>query len=126
MNGALPPSSRLIFLTVGAHWRARMRPTSVDPVNDRCRTTSLLHSTWPTAMLCSASAVMMLSTPAGMPARWASSATARADSGVASAGLITTLQPAASAGATLRVIIAIGKFQGVMAAHTPIGCLMTR
>ena len=32
------------------------------------------------------------------------------------AGLITTVQPAASAGATLRVIIAIGKFQGVMAA----------
>jgi hypothetical protein len=26
MKGALPPSSRLIFLTVGAHWRARMRP----------------------------------------------------------------------------------------------------
>ena len=112
-------------MTVGAHWRARMRPTSVDPVNDRWRTTSLLHSTWPTAMLCSASAVRMLSTPAGMPARMASSAKASALSGVASAGLITTLQPAASAGATLRVIIAMGKFQGVMAAHTPIGCLMT-
>jgi hypothetical protein len=30
-----------------------------------------------------------------------------------------TVQPAASAGATLRVIIDIGKFQGVMAATTP-------
>ena len=36
-----------------------------------------------------------------------------------------TVQPAASAGATLRVIMASGKFQGVMAAHTPIGCLTT-
>jgi hypothetical protein len=39
--------------------------------------------------------------------------------------LITTGQPAASAGATLRVIMAMGKFQGVMAAHTPMGCLST-
>jgi ATP-dependent helicase YprA (DUF1998 family) len=35
------------------------------------------------------------------------------------------VQPAAIAGAALRVIIAIGKFHGVIAAHTPIGCLMT-
>ena len=45
---------------------------------------------------------------------------------VASAGLTITGQPAARAGATFRVIIAIGKFQGVMAAHTPIGCRMAR
>ena len=38
---------------------------------------------------------------------------------------MTTGQPAASAGATLRVIIAIGKFHGVIAAQTPIACLMT-
>jgi hypothetical protein len=41
------------------------------------------------------------------------------------AGLITTGQPAARAGAHLRVIIALGKFQGVIAATTPIGCLIT-
>jgi hypothetical protein len=34
--------------------------------------------------------------------------------------LITTVQPAASAGATLRVIIAAGKFQGVIAASPPL------
>ena len=34
-------------------------------------------------------------------------------------------QPAASAGAALRVIIALGKFQGVIEAATPIGCFMT-
>jgi hypothetical protein len=68
----------------------------------------------------------MFITPAGTPARNASSASASADSGVCSAGLTTTVQPAANAGATLRVIMAIGKFHGVMAAHTPIACLMTR
>ena len=35
-------------------------------------------------------------------------------------------QPAARAGATFRVIIAAGKFHGVMAAHTPTGWRMTR
>ena len=34
-------------------------------------------------------------------------------------------EPAASAGAALRVIIAAGKFHGVMAATTPIGSLLT-
>ncbi len=99
-----------------------MRPTSVEPVNDRWRTASLSHSALPTSTECAPSAVTTLSTPAGMPARCASSASASADSGVCSAGLMTTGQPAASAGATLRVIIAIGKFHGVMAAHTPTGC----
>ncbi|MCY1443134.1 hypothetical protein D9M71_595340 [compost metagenome] len=41
------------------------------------------------------------------------------------AGLITMLQPAASAGAALRVIIAAGKFHGVIAAQTPMPCLIT-
>ena len=49
---------------------------------------------------------------------------ASAQSGVSAAGLTTMVQPAASAGATLRVIMAIGKFHGAIAATTPIGCLM--
>ena len=36
------------------------------------------------------------------------------------------VQPAAIAGATFRVIIAVGKFHGVIAAHTPIGSRSTR
>ncbi len=36
------------------------------------------------------------------------------------------MQPAASAGAVFRVGIAAGKFQGVMPAVTPTGCLRTR
>ena len=46
---------------------------------------------------------------------------ASAESGVEGAGLTTIVQPAASAGATLRAIIPIGKFQGVIAAQTPTG-----
>ena len=73
----------------------------------------------------SLSAVIMFRTSAGMPARIANSAAARAVNGVSSAGLMMTGQPAAKAGATLRVIMASGKFHGVIAAHTPIGCLIT-
>ena len=121
INGALPPSSSDSFLTVGALCAIRMRPTSVLPVKLMWRTTSLAQSTLPTAIELAESAVIMFNTPGGMPARSASSAAASAVSGVSSAGLMMTGQPAARAGATLRVIMASGKFQGVMAAHTPIG-----
>jgi hypothetical protein len=40
--------------------------------------------------------------------------------------LQTNVQPAASAGPALRVIIAAGKFHGVIAATTPIGWRSTR
>ncbi len=125
MKGALPPSSSESFLTVGALCAIRMRPTSVEPVKLMWRTVSLAQNTLPTAMLLGPSAVSRFSTPAGMPARIASSAAASAVSGVSSAGLITTGQPAASAGATLRVIMASGKFHGVIAAQTPIGWRIT-
>ena len=39
---------------------------------------------------------------------------------------MTNVQPAASAGPALRVIIAAGKFQGVIAATTPTGWRSTR
>ncbi|MNI95088.1 hypothetical protein D3C73_1532980 [compost metagenome] len=67
--------------------------------------------------------VTTLNTPAGIPTRSASTASARAESGVKSEGLTMTGQPAARAGAHLRVIIALGKFHGVIAAQTPTGCL---
>ena len=66
-----------------------------------------------------------LKTPAGIPARSASAASASAENGVCEAGLTTTVQPAASAGPTLRVIIAMGKFHGVMQPTTPIGSFRT-
>ncbi|MCY1439393.1 hypothetical protein D9M71_556270 [compost metagenome] len=123
MNGALPPSSRLTPLTVSAHWLISSCPIRVEPVNDSLRTSGLAVISPPTP---AGSPVRTLNTPAGMPARSASTASARADSGVSSDGLTTMVQPAARAGAHLRVIMALGKFHGVMAATTPTGCLSTR
>jgi hypothetical protein len=64
-------------------------------------------------------------TPFGTPARSANSHNAKAEKGVAVAGFSTIVQPAASAGPALRVIIAAGKFHGVIAAQTPTGSLVT-
>ena len=63
-------------------------------------------------------------TPGGIPAISASFARAKAEMGVKDGGLITTVQPTAIAGATLRAIIAAGKFQGAIMPATPIGCLI--
>ncbi|MNS79401.1 hypothetical protein D3C72_1130550 [compost metagenome] len=62
-----------------------------------------------------------LSAPGGKPASSASSASRSAVSGVSSDGLSTTVQPAASAGATFHSAMASGKFHGTMAATTPTG-----
>jgi hypothetical protein len=122
MNGALPPSSIETRLSVSAHWRTSFLPTAVDPVNVSLRTTGLRHSSAP---ISSAGPVTTLNAPGGTPARSASSAIASADSGVCGAGLQTTVQPAASAAPTLREIIALGKFHGVIAATTPTGSRST-
>ena len=84
MNGALPPSSSESFLTVSAHCAISMRPTSVEPVNDSLRTIGFALSSPPIAF---ESPVTTLSTPFGMPARSASSASASAESGVWLGGL---------------------------------------
>ena len=52
------------------------------------------------------------------------SASASAQNGVSSEGLTTAVHPAANAAAAFLVIIAMGKFQGVMRAATPTGCLV--
>ena len=44
---------------------------------------------------------------------------------MALAGLTTMVQPAARAAPALRVIIDAGKFHGVIAAVTPMACLIT-
>jgi len=123
MNGALPPSSIDNFLTVGAHCAISSEPISVEPVKDSLRTMGLAQISPPMAL---AEPVTTLNTPAGMPARAASSASASAENGVWLAGLTTIVQPAASAAPALRVIIADGKFHGVIAAQTPTGSRVTR
>src|SRR5262245_2274453 len=113
----------LVFLIVGAHWASSCAPTSVEPVNDSLRTTGLPVSSPPIAR---AEPVTTLHTPGGKPARSARTASASADRGVWLAGLMTPAQPTAQPGPALRVIIAEGKFHGVIAANTPIGAFWTR
>lgn len=57
----------------------------------------------------------------GSPASMANFVKARHVNGVSLGGLMTTEQPAASAGAILRVIMAAGKFHGVIIPQTPMG-----
>ena len=85
------------------------------------RTSGLDVISTPIAGASSASPVTTEKTPGGTPASSASAATARAESGVCSAGFRTIVHPTASAGADLRVTIAEGKFHGVIPAVTPTG-----
>ena len=64
----------------------------------------------------------VLSTPAGNPAAKQISASNEAVNGLHSAGLCTTVQPAASAGAIFHVDSMNGVFHGVIAATGPSGC----
>ena len=121
INGALPPNSMEVRLSVAAQACSNRRPTSVEPVKVSFRTKGLSVSAGP---ISEEAPTTTFRTPAGTPARSASSAMASADRGVSDAGLITMLHPAARAGAALRAIMALGKFHGVIAATTPIGCLI--
>ena len=111
------------FFKVAAQAERSFFPVAVDPVNVNFLTNGLLVNSGP---ISSALPVITFRTPGGIPAFSASFAKAKAEKGVAEAGLTMIVQPAARAGPTLRVIIADGKFQGVTAAHTPTGCLRTK
>jgi len=86
---------------------------SVEPVNDTLRMRGSSIITWVTGP--GLKVVSTCSVPGGPPASSHSSASLSAVKGVCLAGLTIMGQPAASAGAALRVSMAAGKFQGVMA-----------
>ena len=65
--------------------------------------------------------VTTLKTPGGKPASTTSSANSSVDAGACSAGLTTTVHPAASAGASFQLMSSTGEFHGVIAATTPTG-----
>ena len=112
---ALPSSSSTFFRAA----RSRMpQPTSDEPVNVIALTRSSSTSTSPISL---AGPTRTLSQPAGRPASSSSSASVSAESGVWPAGLSTTAQPAASAGAILCATRLSGKLNGLIAPTTPIG-----
>lgn len=93
-------------------------PTSVEPVK-----LTLWMRRWRTsgAPASIPVPVTMLTTPGGNPASTISSPSISAVSGVCSAGLSTTVHPAASAGPSFQTAMSRGKFHGTMAATTPTG-----
>jgi hypothetical protein len=94
----LPPSSRATRLTVPAAISLTRRPARVEPVKDTMSTSGWAAMASPTTGPVPGT---RLSTPGGRPTSSATSASTYADSGATSLGLSTTVQPAASAAATL-------------------------
>ena len=80
-------------------------PVFVDPVNATLSTPGCLTRYAPVV---GPSPGTMLITPGGNPTSAASSARRSALSGVCGSGLSTTVQPAASAGASFHVVISSG------------------
>ncbi|ANB14417.1 hypothetical protein AWJ20_2005 [Sugiyamaella lignohabitans] len=123
MKGALPPNSKETFLRVDAACFMRILPTLVEPVKVTLLTNGFSQISLPTSWTCSL-VVNTLTTPLGIPASSARYANANAEYGVSAAGLMTVVQPVATAAPTFLEIIEAGKFQGVMIPQTPTGCLI--
>ena len=103
-TGALPPSSRCTRLTVSAAAAWISLPVDVSPVTET-RRTSALRTSW--SPISEPWPVMTLITPGGkMSAE--SSASRSAVRGVSSAGLMTEVFPAASAGPIFHAAIISG------------------
>ncbi len=118
MFGDLPPSSSMMRFSVSAEPLMIPLPVDVSPVN------AILSMPGCSTIICPTSdpgPVMTFSTPGGRPASAAISASASAVSGVWLAGLMITVLPHASAGATFHAVSSSGKFHGTIAATTPTG-----
>ena len=117
MFAAFPPSSSVSFFSVPARAFMISFPTSVEPVKAILSTPSCFTSSAPARP----SPVTMLTTPGGSSACRRTSQKRSAVSGVDSAGLRTTVLPAASAGAIFHESMRSGKFQGITWPATPTG-----
>ena len=101
MLADLPPISSETRLSDWAHSSITRLPARVEPVKETLSTRGWVAIASPTT---GPRPVTRLKTPAGTPASWMISARMKALIGATSLGLSTTVQPAASAGATLSAI----------------------
>src|SRR6185369_15780222 len=105
-----------------ARWPAAARitavPVAVEPVKATLSTPGCSASGAPAS---GPKPVSTLKTPGGKPASSNSFANSKVEAGACSAGLATTVQPAASAGPSFHVSSSTGEFHGVIAATTPTG-----
>ncbi len=109
MNGLFPPNSRVNALPLPAVALRIILPTSVEPVKATLSMSSCSVISAPVFP----SPVTMLTTPGGSPTELQISANTSAEIDVNSAGLRTTVLPAAKAGAIFHASINKGKFQGI-------------
>ncbi len=119
ITGFLPPSSKCTRLRVGAPWAMILLPVADSPMKAIALIASCSVSATPAS---SPKPWTRLTAPSGRPASCMISASSSAVSGLHSAGLWTTVQPAASAGAIFQVDSMNGVFHGVMMPTGPIGC----
>src|ERR1700761_3935061 len=117
-TGFLPPSSKCTRFSVFAPCAMIAEPVALSPTNPMALIAGCSVSALPASspMPCT-----VLSTPSGRPACFASFANRSAVTGDHSAGLCTTVQPAASAGAIFQVESMNGVFHGVITPTGPIG-----
>src|SRR5215469_15548098 len=116
--GFLPPSSSEQRLKLLAAVWPTILPTADDPVSETARIVGCSLSGVPTS---EPNPVTILRTPRGTPASVSAWTRLNVDSGVSCAGLITQVLPQTIAGSNFQDGIAMGKFQGVIMAHTPTG-----
>src|SRR5437762_6809744 len=118
ITGFLPPSSKCTRFKVGAPCAMIADPVELSPTNPIALIAGCSVSALPASspMPCT-----VLSTPSGTPACLTSFARRSAVTGDHSAGLWTTVQPAASAGAIFQVESMNGVFHGVITPTGPIG-----
>ena len=123
INGAFPPNSIEHFIICSDACLSRILPTSVEPVKVSFLIIGFSQNSFPISDDREDGIIDKI--PFGRPALSARTPIASADNGVSAAGLATKAHPAASAGPAFLVIIAFGKFQGVIDAATPTGCFKT-
>ncbi len=117
MFGLLPPNSSVTGTMFWLAYCMMSRPVVVSPVNDTFATRLLDASGLPAS---GPKPLMTLTTPGGSRSAMIS-ISFMIDAGVCSAGLSTTVLPAASAGASFHAARVSGKFHGMIWPTTPSG-----
>src|SRR4051794_24734346 len=111
ITGFLPPSSKCTRFKVGAPCAMMAEPVALSPTKPIALMAGCSVSALPAS---SPKPCTVLRTPSGTPACLTICASKSAVTGDHSAGLCTTVQPAASAGAIFQVDSMNGVFQGVI------------
>ncbi len=122
MAADFPPSSRETRFTWPPQRLMIRLPAAVDPVNATLSVPGCVTRCSPT----SRPPGTTLTAPRGTPASSRASARMKVLSGASGGGLITTVHPAARAGAVFQEARVTGAFQGMIAVTTPTGSFVTR